>query len=180
MKTFIQLDPDCQSGTIIVTLTFCLSCAFCGTCTFVDDRKLRARACVRACVCVCVTCFLSACCRQNMPFGGAYKTFWFWDWFRTQGFWSVIVRAEPTLFGIYVAFKACSNSRLCQNLTYLVLEHELDLKLKKFYKHRPWAHNAAMIYDVMRLVHQCIIFTRFLYLNGTFCVPSQPIIPVKK
>ena len=48
---------------------------------------------------------------------------------------------DPTLvlFGIYVA---CSNSRLvrfwlCQNLTNLELEYEIDLRLKKFYNHRP-------------------------------------------
>ena len=35
--------------------------------------------------------------------------------------------------------EACSGSR-CQNLTYLELEHELDLKLKKFYKHRSRPH----------------------------------------
>ena len=39
--------------------------------------------------------------------------------------------------------KACSSSRQvrcwrCQNLTYLELEHELDLWLKMFYKHCPW------------------------------------------
>ena len=32
--------------------------------------------------------------------------------------------------------------KLCQNLTYLELEHEFDLRLKKFYKHRPWAWTA--------------------------------------
>ena len=34
--------------------------------------------------------------------GGAYKKNW--DWFRTQGFVSIIVWAMPTIFGIHVAY----------------------------------------------------------------------------
>jgi len=48
------------------------------------------------------------------------------------------------------SFKACSNSRLvrfwlCQNLTNQELEHELDLRFKKFYKQGPWCSVTSIL-----------------------------------
>ena len=59
---------------------------------------------------------------------------------------------------------ACSNSRLVrfwhsQNLTNLELAHKLDLRLKKFYKHRPMSTNCYKF----NLISVCMVFNGHNY-----------------